>query len=97
MKQKTLLILLIVCSFSCQKEEKSHDALFQLLSEEESGITFRNDLTYTEKVNPYTFRNFYNGSGVALGDINNDGLTDVFLARKSNFKQTLPEPWKSEI
>ncbi|EAZ81304.2 VCBS repeat-containing protein [Algoriphagus machipongonensis] len=80
MKQKTLLILLIVCSFSCQKEEKSHDALFQLLSEEESGITFRNDLTYTEKVNPYTFRNFYNGSGVALGDINNDGLTDVFLA-----------------
>lgn len=54
--------------------------LFRLLSEKETGIEFRNDLTYTEKVNPYTFRNFYNGAGVALGDVNNDGLSDIFFA-----------------
>jgi len=80
MKRRNILIILFLSFYSCQQEEKITDFTFHLLSEEVSGITFRNDLTYTEKVNPYTFRNFYNGAGVALGDINNDGLIDIFLA-----------------
>lgn len=66
--------------FSCGHKIQDSSVLFRLLSEEQTGIHFRNDLSYTEKVNPYTFRNFYNGAGVALGDINNDGLTDIFFA-----------------
>lgn len=80
MKRRNILFLLFLFLYSCHQEEKNTDPLFRLLSEEKTGITFRNDLTYTEKVNPYTFRNFYNGAGVALGDINNDGLIDMFLA-----------------
>ncbi len=80
MKLKNLFVLLFLSHFSCQKETKISDSLFRLLPESETGINFRNDLTYTEKINPYTFRNFYNGAGVALGDINNDGLTDIFFA-----------------
>jgi hypothetical protein len=46
---------------------------------DETGIKFSNDLTYTEDFNPYTYRNFFNGGGVAIGDINNDGLPDIFF------------------
>ncbi|MEP6748843.1 MAG: VCBS repeat-containing protein, partial [Bacteroidota bacterium] len=49
-----------------------------------TGIGFSNDVAYTEDLNAYTFRNFYNGGGVALGDINNDGLPDIFFC--SNMK-----------
>ncbi len=55
------------------------DTLFTALPTAHTGIDFVNRLTYTEDYNPYTFRNFYNGGGVALGDINNDGLLDIFF------------------
>ena len=80
LKNSSIVILILSILFSCGKKEQEIVTLFTLLSEKETGIQFRNELTYTEKINPYTFRNFYNGAGVALGDINKDGLTDIFLA-----------------
>jgi hypothetical protein len=44
-----------------------------------TGIDFSNNLRYDEELNPYTFRNFFNGGGVGIGDVNNDGLPDIFL------------------
>lgn len=79
MKRRNILILLFLSLYSCQQEGKNTDPIFRILSADESGIEFRNDLTYTEKINPYTFRNFYNGAGVAIGDINQDGLPDILL------------------
>ena len=49
------------------------------MSRVETGIDFNNKLTYTEDYNCFTYRAFFNGGGVGLGDINNDGLTDVFF------------------
>ena len=46
---------------------------------EKTGINFVNQVDDGKKENSFLFRNFYNGGGVAIGDINNDGLADVFL------------------
>lgn len=46
---------------------------------EHTGINFRNDVPYSDSFNCYVFRNFYNGGGVGIGDVNNDGLPDLFF------------------
>lgn len=57
--------------------------LFTLLPESVTHAGFINGLDYSTQLknrfNVYTFRNFYNGGGVGLGDINNDGLIDIFM------------------
>ena len=76
----------MLCGFaSCHQthekentENPSH-TLFQQLAPSQTHIDFSNNLTYDAKFNIYTYRNFYNGGGVAIGDINNDGLPDVFF------------------
>ncbi|OQD42610.1 hypothetical protein BUL40_10660 [Croceivirga radicis] len=71
----SLLILII----SCSKSDKKPDTLFVLTDSTATGISFSNELTYTNDFNVYKYRNFYNGGGVALGDINNDGLLDIYM------------------
>lgn len=44
-----------------------------------TGVTFSNDLTDTPTFNVFTYRNYYDGGGVGLGDFNNDGLVDLYL------------------
>lgn len=79
-KHQNPILLILILLLSCNQEKQNKRLLFELLDSESTGITYRNDLKYTESINPYTFRNFYNGAGVALGDINNDGLLDIFFA-----------------
>jgi len=79
-----LLPVLLICLSCSQKTTKaSGDELFTLMPESYTGAGFVNELDYDEqlkkKFNIYTYRNFYNGGGVALGDVNNDGLMDIFL------------------
>ena len=70
--------VLLIFLFSCQEQVKK-SPLFQLLNNEEIGIDFINQLEYDREFNVYKYRNYYNGGGVALGDVNNDGLIDIYF------------------
>lgn len=72
---KLTVFCCFVLFFSCK--QKKEQTLFELM--ENTGINFRNDVADGKKENSFLFRNFYNGGGVAIGDINNDGLPDVFM------------------
>src|SRR3989441_33777 len=53
--------------------------LFTLLPSSYTGVRFENRLTDTRELNVFTYRNYYNGGGVALGDLTGDGLPEIVL------------------
>ena len=78
----TLSILGVLVVLGCARpgDEPSTEApLFQEVAADRSGITFANVLRETDSLNIIFNEYFYNGSGVAIGDINNDGLSDIFF------------------
>jgi hypothetical protein len=81
-KQNILWFFLLFIT-SCTS--KNNNTLFQLM--DNTGIRFVNEVNDQKKENSFLFRNFYNGGGVAIGDINNDGLADVFLTSNMGYNK----------
>jgi hypothetical protein len=80
MNARSILLTSVLGAFilSCSQEKKE-DTLFREVSSGKSNITFANQLTFDKEFNIYTYRNYYNGGGAAVGDVNNDGLVDIYL------------------
>ncbi len=84
MKQLFILFIITILFTSCNKNTKGVNDLdnrkiFNLLSPKDTGITFSNNLTETDSLNYLNYAYIYMGGGIAAGDINNDGLTDLFF------------------
>ncbi|TBW27377.1 VCBS repeat-containing protein [Gramella sp. KN1008] len=86
MKTANLFVLLLGCTISllssCSSDPDDtgqNIKNFTRLSSEDTGIEFQNDLTENDSLNYFSYSYLYMGGGVAAGDINNDGLTDLFF------------------
>ncbi len=75
----TAALVLVTLVLGCKTDKQQGNALFVLRNNKDLGINFRNDLTDTNEFNVYKYRNYYNGGGVGIGDINNDGLPDIYF------------------
>lgn len=83
MKYYRLLLLFLFATILVTACKEKPETLFRLMPASVTNANFNNELDYTTqletKFNIYTFRNFYNGGGVGLGDFNNDNLIDIFM------------------
>ena len=70
-------ILFLILAVGCHTDKPS--VKFELLPSSQTGITFSNDIEETKDFNPLNYLYIYNGAGVGTGDINNDGLPDLFF------------------
>ena len=77
----SIVFLFVSCSNEAGNEELENDSfyLFSKLDPHLTGVKFKNTLSETDSLNILNYLYFYNGGGVAIGDINNDGLQDIFF------------------
>ncbi|WP_419212041.1 VCBS repeat-containing protein [Maribacter sp. X9] len=80
----TTIVFLLLLMSSCGRKEVENkkttaETLFTLISNEENGIHFINTIEETAAFNILNYYDMYNGGGVAIADVNNDGLQDIYF------------------
>ena len=88
--QPLAMAVLAVLIYSCSSKSEINNAepvaeentqrMFDLISPNQTGIHFANNLQEDLVTNIFNYEYYYNGGGVAIGDINNDGLPDIYFS-----------------
>ncbi|MBS3913157.1 MAG: VCBS repeat-containing protein [Bacteroidetes bacterium] len=78
-RNSSLSILFITLLLSCNSENGNEEKLFELLDPAITGVDYTNTIPENDTLNQYTYHYIFNGTGVATGDINNDGLADMVI------------------
>lgn len=76
---RCVLALAMALVLNACKDSDTSAKLFTLLNAQKTGIDFSNTLMENDSLNYFLYKNLYNGGGVAIGDINNDGLQDIYF------------------
>lgn len=76
----TILIFITLCAPHAHAQSGKKGKRFKLLNAKETGVDFVNQLTDEKERNILIYSNFYGGAGVGIGDLDNDGLQDLFFA-----------------
>ncbi|MEZ4850699.1 MAG: VCBS repeat-containing protein [Bacteroidia bacterium] len=82
-----ILTLLTACQDEVEKKENTSPTLFSLVSSDHTHVNFVNTVKETPDFHVLNYYYTYNGGGVAIGDINNDGLQDIFLTSNQQSNQ----------
>ncbi len=77
---RVFIVIVFFMFAGCKSEINIPSEMFELLHSSETGISFVNRVDESVDLNIVTFEMLYNGAGVAIGDITNNGYNDIFLA-----------------
>jgi hypothetical protein len=79
MPPRPLRNLLLAGGILLTQAATSQQTLFSLLPSKQTGVDFKNEIVETEGLNVLAYEYFFNGGGLAVGDLDNDGLQDLFF------------------
>ncbi|MCH2195763.1 VCBS repeat-containing protein [Kordia sp.] len=82
MKRLSSAFIVILLIFGCAKKDNDivvNEVLFTKLEAQNTKVFFNNTLVETDSLNYFKYTSIYMGGGISVGDINNDGLVDLFF------------------